>query len=47
MISELHKETFAEVGVVKMDGLLASDALSDVRELVYGRMARLGCWRLG
>jgi hypothetical protein len=47
MASELYKETFAEVGVVKMDCLLALDALSEVRELVYSRMARLGCWRDG
>ena len=45
MISHAQRETFAEFGVIKLEGLIPKAVVSPVRDLVYERLTRAGFWR--
>lgn len=45
MISHAQRENFAELGVIKLEGLIPKAVVSPVRDLIYERLTRAGFWR--
>ena len=45
MITATQRQTFAELGVVKLDGLIPEATVSPARDLVYRKLTRAGFWQ--
>lgn len=45
MMLEPIKQTFAELGVIKLDAIIGADEVSPARELIYAKLTRAGFWR--
>ena len=45
MMLEPLKQTFAELGVIKLDAMIGADTVSPARELIYAKLTRAGFCR--
>jgi ectoine hydroxylase-related dioxygenase (phytanoyl-CoA dioxygenase family) len=44
IINASEQQTFANMGLIRVEGLIPDSVVSPARELVYGRLAKAGLW---